>query len=170
VRRSEDLPPQTGDLGRAVGGHRCATRRLNLAGRDRYRLVHARAADDCPFHDLWTMQRSKGALRVLSRRAHHDIILPAPIRQRRDNAGLATVAAMRNVVVHEGVNKARKRDIEPVQAPASPYLAACRLRRTSCIHDCLKVCLALRATAATLELGSLLDRKRHMMDVAVNLR
>jgi hypothetical protein len=33
-----------------------------------------------------------------------------------------------------------------------------------------EVCLTLGATAAAVELGALLDRKRHMVDVAVNLR
>jgi hypothetical protein len=44
------------------------------------------------------------------------------------------------------------------------------LDRAASIHDRNEVCLTLRATAAALELCSLLDRKRHMVDIAVHLR
>ena len=47
---------------------------------------------------------------------------------------------------------------------------ACRLGPGSLLHDRKEICLALRTTAATIELGSLFDRKRHMMYIAVNLR
>ena len=56
-------------------------------------------------------------------------------------------------------------------AEAANFLfSGCRLGRGSMFHDCNEVCLALRATTATLKVGSLLDRKRHVVDVAVNLR
>jgi hypothetical protein len=44
------------------------------------------------------------------------------------------------------------------------------LDRACSIHDRNEVCLTLRATAAALELRSLLDRKRHMVDIAAHLR
>ena len=40
----------------------------------------------------------------------------------------------------------------------------------SLLHDREEIGFAFRTTAATLELGSLLDRERHVMYVAVNLR
>ena len=46
----------------------------------------------------------------------------------------------------------------------------CGLGARSLLHDSKKIWLALRTTAATLELGSLFDRERHVMYVAVNLR
>jgi hypothetical protein len=77
-----------------------------------------------------------------------------------------------NVVVCESDNNALRRGIEPVRPPALAGLSltAHWLGRTPSINNCLEVCLALRTTAATLELRSLFDRKRHMMDVAVDLR
>jgi hypothetical protein len=48
--------------------------------------------------------------------------------------------------------------------------AACRLGRGSLLHDRNEVCLALRATAAAFEESPLLDQKRHMVDIALNLR
>jgi len=45
-----------------------------------------------------------------------------------------------------------------------------RLTGASAIYDCVEVRFALGATAAALEVGSLLDRKRHVVDVAVDLR
>jgi hypothetical protein len=45
-----------------------------------------------------------------------------------------------------------------------------RLDRTSSIDNRNEISLVLCTTAAALELGSLLDRKRHMMDVPVDLR
>ena len=41
--------------------------------------------------------------------------------------------------------------------------------RTSTVHDRIEVCLARGAPTASFELGSLLDRERHMVNVAVNL-
>src|SRR5262249_35831976 len=46
----------------------------------------------------------------------------------------------------------------------------CSLDRTSSLHDRDEVVRALRAAAAALEVCSLLDCKRHMVDVAVNLQ
>jgi hypothetical protein len=56
-------------------------------------------------------------------------------------------------------------------APAAFHSSACwRDWSASSIDDRYEVSLAPRATTATLELGSHLDRKRHMVDVAVNVR
>src|SRR5215813_1816811 len=41
---------------------------------------------------------------------------------------------------------------------------------TSCIHDSKELGLAPRTTTAAFKLGSLLDRKRHVMDVPLHLR
>jgi len=40
----------------------------------------------------------------------------------------------------------------------------------SLLHDRKEIRFTLRTTAATLELGSLFDRERHVMDITVNLR
>ena len=50
------------------------------------------------------------------------------------------------------------------------YSSACGLAPRSLLHDREEIRFAFRTTAATLELGSLLDRERHVMYVAVNLR
>ena len=50
------------------------------------------------------------------------------------------------------------------------YSSACGLNPRSLLHDRKEIWFALRTTAATLELGSLFDRERHMMNVAINLR
>ena|SRR5215831_6540084 len=48
--------------------------------------------------------------------------------------------------------------------------SACSLPRTSSPHDGEEVFRALRAAAAAFKVGPLLDRKRHMTYVTVNLR
>jgi len=50
------------------------------------------------------------------------------------------------------------------------YSSTCGLGTRSLLDDRKEIWFALRTTAATLELGSLLDRKRHVMYVAINLR
>ncbi|HJY83886.1 MAG TPA: hypothetical protein VKK81_22710, partial [Candidatus Binatia bacterium] len=45
-----------------------------------------------------------------------------------------------------------------------------RLGCTSCVHDSKEIRLAPRTTAAALKLGSLLDCKRHMVDITLDLR
>ena len=45
-----------------------------------------------------------------------------------------------------------------------------RLTGTSTIYNRVEVGFGLGTTTATLEVRSLLDRKRHVVDVAVNLR
>src|SRR5262249_796742 len=56
--------------------------------------------------------------------------------------------------------------------PLTPHLSrTCRWDRTSSSLDNRnEVSLALRTTTAAIELGSHLDRKRHMVDIAFNLR
>ena len=49
---------------------------------------------------------------------------------------------------------------------SSPY----SLARTSPLHDRNEICLALCTTAAPFKMRSLFDRKRHVVDVTVNLR
>ena len=49
-------------------------------------------------------------------------------------------------------------------------LTARRLPCASSLHDRHQVIRALCATAAAFEVGPLFDGKRHMVDVAVNLR
>ena len=44
------------------------------------------------------------------------------------------------------------------------------LTGTSTINNCVEVGFGPGTTTAALEVGSLLDRKRHVVDVAVNLR
>jgi len=53
--------------------------------------------------------------------------------------------------------------------PAAPSFPGRWYRRPS-VDDRDQICLAAGAAAATLEMGPLLDRKRHVVDVAVNLR
>ena len=50
------------------------------------------------------------------------------------------------------------------------YSSTCGLSSRSLLHDRKEIWFALRTTATTLELGSLFDRERHVMNVAINLR
>jgi hypothetical protein len=50
------------------------------------------------------------------------------------------------------------------------YSSTCGLATRSLLDDRKEIWFALRTTAATLELGSLFDRERHVMDITVNLR
>lgn len=50
------------------------------------------------------------------------------------------------------------------------YSSTCGLGPRSLFHDCKQIWFALRTTAATLELGPLLDRERHVMYISINLR
>ena len=46
----------------------------------------------------------------------------------------------------------------------------CRLGRPATLRDRKKVCLAPRTAAATLKVGPLFNRKRHVVDVTFDLR
>ena len=50
------------------------------------------------------------------------------------------------------------------------HSSTCSLGPRPLLHHRKEIWFALRTTAATLELGSLLDRERHVMYVAINLR
>ena len=56
------------------------------------------------------------------------------------------------------------------QTAASFCSSVSRLDSSSSLDYRKKVCLALRAPAAALEVSALLNRKRHVVDVPVNLR
>ena len=55
-------------------------------------------------------------------------------------------------------------------ASANTCSNVCRWGCTSCVYDSKEIRLAPRTTAAALKMSTLLDRKRHVVDVAFNLR